>query len=62
MDRIVADLKDERISRLRRLRHGLETEDRPQYWELTDRGSNFTYLPPERRQFLEPLFVKLESA
>jgi len=61
VQRIVDDLKGERISRLRRIRHGLETEDRPQYWELTDRGANFSYLPPDRRRFLEPLFERLES-
>lgn len=27
----------------------LEKESRAQYWEFTDRGINFSYLPPERR-------------
>lgn len=57
--RIVADLKGERINRLQRLRLQLETEERAQYWELIDRGSNFTYLPPERRQYLAPLYEQL---
>ncbi|MGE0623951.1 MAG: DUF2254 family protein [Pseudomonadales bacterium] len=57
--RIVADLKAERLSRLKRLRHGLENEHRPQYWELTDRGANFSYLEPDRRRYLEPLFERL---
>jgi hypothetical protein len=57
--RIVADLKEERLSRLKRLKEGLLAEDRPQYWELTDRGANFHYLDPERRQYLEPLFERL---
>jgi hypothetical protein len=61
VERIVADLKGERSSRLQRLRQQLETEDRPQYWELIDRGSNFSYLPPERRQYLEPLFAALRG-
>jgi hypothetical protein len=61
VERIVEDLKEERIGRLQRLRQGLETEDRPQYWELTDRGSNFSYLPPDRRRYLGPLFARLES-
>jgi hypothetical protein len=62
VNRIIADLKEERISRLQRLRIGLESEDRPQFWELTDRGSNFAYLEPERRRFLEPLFEKLQAS
>ena len=59
--RIVEDLKGERSSRLQRLRQQIESEDRPQYWELTDRGSNFSYLPPERRQYLAPLYEALLS-
>ncbi|HEY5646915.1 MAG TPA: DUF2254 family protein [Pseudomonadales bacterium] len=59
--RIVADLKAERLSRLNRLKQGLEQEGRPQYWELTDRGANFSYLDPERRQYLEPLFERLRG-
>jgi len=61
VDRIVKDLRGERIARLQRLRHGLEVENRPQYWELTDRGSNFFYLSEDRRPFLGPLFDKLQS-
>lgn len=59
VDRIVEDLKGERPSRLKRLRQQLETEDRPQYWELIDRGSNFSYLPVHRRAYLEPLYEQL---
>jgi hypothetical protein len=61
VNRIVADLKEERIGRLQRLRQGLESEERPQFYELTDRGANFSYLLPERRQYLAPLFEKLQS-
>ena len=61
VNRIVSDLKEERISRLQRLRVGLESEDRAQYWELTDRGGNFAYLAPERRKFLAPLFEQLQA-
>jgi hypothetical protein len=59
VDRIVEDLKGERSSRLLRLRQQLETDDRPQYPELIDRGSNFSYLPPSRRQFLAPLYEQI---
>ena len=59
--RIIEDLRGERLERLIRLREGLKNDNRPQYWELTDRGANFRYLPPERRPFLEPLFEKLRG-
>ncbi len=59
LDRMVEDLKGERSSRLLRLRQQLENEDRPQYWELIDRGSNFGYLSPERRDYLGPLYEEL---
>lgn len=58
-ERIVEDLRGERLSRLQRLRQALEAENRAQYWELTDRGANFQYLAPERRRYLEPLFQRL---
>ncbi|HEX7037083.1 MAG TPA: DUF2254 family protein [Pseudomonadales bacterium] len=54
--RIARDLAPERPERLRRLRHGLETDERPQYWELIDRGMNFAYLAPELRRHLPTLF------
>jgi hypothetical protein len=59
--RIVMDLKSERIERLERLRAALEADERPQYWELTDRGANFAYLAPERREYLAPLFALLRE-
>ena len=59
--RIVDDLKGERVERLERLRTNLESDDRPQYWELTDRGTNFAYLAPERRVHLDQLFAWLRE-
>ena len=55
VSRIVEDLKDEKIERLEAIRDALLGEQRPHYWEFTDRGVNFSYLAPERRRFLEPL-------
>ncbi len=54
--RIAEDLKGERLERLERLRTEMLADDRDQFWELIDRGTNFKYLAPERRPFLEPLF------
>ena len=55
VSRIVEDLKDEKIERLEGIRDGLLSEERQHYWEFTDRGVNFAYLVPERRQYLDPL-------
>lgn len=60
--RIVADLRSEKLERLEGLRQALLTEDRPQYWEFTDRGVNFSYLAPEYRPHLETLFAWLRDA
>ena len=54
--RISEDLRSEKRERLERIRTHLELEVRPQYWEFTDRGVNFGYLPPERRPALATLF------
>ena len=54
--RIFADMEDERTERLTAVRDELLTETRPQYWEFTDRGVNFSYLPPSRRALVEPFF------
>jgi hypothetical protein len=60
--RIAEDLRQERIERLERLREALETDDRPEYWELMDRGANFSYLAPERRPHLATLFGWLRDS
>lgn len=46
---------------LRAIRGELETEDRHQFWEFTDRGINFSYLPHDQRAFLAPFFAALEQ-
>lgn len=58
-DRIIEDLRGERLERLERLRIGLMTDDREQFWELMDRGANFSYLAPDRRPYLETIFEAL---
>ena len=46
----------EQIARLEALKDLLMTENRPQYWEFTDRGVNFAYLEPELRPHLDQIF------
>jgi len=59
--RVCRDLAGERMPRLERLRKELEGEQRPHYWEFTDRGLNFGYLPPERRARLGDVFRWIEE-
>ncbi len=58
--RIAADLAGEDRRYLAQVREQLESETRPQYWELTDRGITFGYLEPARRAHLERLFSWIE--
>jgi len=60
--RIADDLRGERMERLDRLRRGLLSDDRPQFWELMDLGVNFAYLSPERRPYLDVLFELIKGA
>ncbi len=60
--RIIDDLRGERPERLERLRQGLMTDDRSQFWEIMDRGVNFGYLAPDRRPFLQDLFDRIHPA
>src|SRR5262245_412564 len=60
--RIFEDMKHERRERMSAVRLELEHEDRAQYWEFTDRGVNFSYLPPERRAHLARFFSWFGSA
>jgi hypothetical protein len=55
--RIFQDMEDESTERLCAVRDELLREDRPQYWEFTDRGVNFSYLPPGRRAHVRPFFA-----
>lgn len=60
--RIQQDMADERPERLAAIHEELRREDRSRYWEITDRGVNFSYLPPERRSQLDRFFAWFEEA
>jgi hypothetical protein len=60
-DRVIDDLRTEAAERLNRLRAEMLADDRPQFWELMDRGVNFRYLPPERRPFLDTIMARLPA-
>ena len=61
MNRISDDLKTDEPGRLWDIQEMLTKEDRQQYWEFTDRGINFQYLPPERREYLPKVLYWLEQ-
>ena len=54
--RVFEDMKDELPERLDSIREELEAISQPDFWEVTDRGVNFDYLPPERRSKLTEFF------
>jgi len=59
--RIAQDMRDEDRPRLEAIRDALQAETREQYWEATDRGINFSYLPPRRREQLSRFFELLDT-
>jgi hypothetical protein len=59
--RIFDDMRHERPERLASVRDELLTETRSQYWEFTDRGVNFSYLPPEQRERVHEFFAWFEA-
>jgi hypothetical protein len=59
MERVLTDLRQEDPERLLRIFNRLMTEQREQYWEFTDRGTNFEYLRPELRTHLESVIGRL---
>jgi hypothetical protein len=54
--RIFEDMREERPDRLRSIRRELLRIDSKDFWEVIDRGENFDYLEPERKQKLEEFF------
>lgn len=53
---IYRDMAADRLERLQVIREELGREKRPSYWEFTERGVNFAYLPPEHRAQLDTFF------
>jgi hypothetical protein len=59
--RIFDDMRHERPERLVSVRDELLSETRSQYWEFTDRGVNFSYLPPEQRERVHDFFAWFDA-
>lgn len=54
--RIFDDMQHERVERLRVIRDQLQSVTTKDFWEIIDRGTNFDYLPPERKAALATFF------
>jgi Predicted membrane protein (DUF2254) len=50
------DMHGEDVTRMASIRDELFGVQSSEYWEITDRGGNFDYLPPERKVKLEEFF------
>ncbi|MCB9672753.1 MAG: DUF2254 domain-containing protein [Alphaproteobacteria bacterium] len=57
--RIADDMRAEPADRLRSIRSELERVAEQEYWEMSDRGVNFEWLPPERRATLGTFYAWL---
>lgn len=55
--RIFDDMRTEPPSRLKSIRREMEAVEQAEYWEVSDRGLNFEWLPPERRATLDTFFA-----
>jgi hypothetical protein len=53
---VFRDMANENVQRLASIRDELLAVDSPHYWEVTDRGMNFDWLPDERRGRLLEFF------
>ena len=61
VQQIQADMAAERPERLALVRAELLHETHRTYWEFTDRGVNFAYLPPELRPQLDEFFARFDG-
>ncbi len=58
-DRICADMRGEKPERMASIRAELVAVNDRQFWEVTDRGVNFDYLDPARREKLDEFFARV---
>lgn len=59
--RIYEDMQLEQAARLRSIRDELRSIVEPEYWEVSDRGINFDFLSPRRREHLDTFFAWFEQ-
>jgi hypothetical protein len=54
--RVHADMRDEKAERLASIRDELLSVESSEFWEISDRGVNFDFLTPERKEYLVEFF------
>jgi hypothetical protein len=59
--RIAADMAGEDRERLRSIREQLRRVESKEFWEITDRGRNFEYMPPRQKEQMDHFFAMLEA-
>jgi hypothetical protein len=58
-DRICADMRGEKPERMASIRAELGSVAEKEFWEVTDRGVNFDYLDPTRKEKLDEFFARV---
>jgi hypothetical protein len=59
--RIAADMAGEDRDRLRSIREQLRRVESKEFWEITDRGRNFEYMPPRQKDQMDRFFSLLDA-
>jgi hypothetical protein len=59
VERISADMRSEKPERMASIRAELVGVSEEQFWEVTDRGVNFDYLEPARKERLDEFFSRV---
>jgi len=59
VDRVCADMRSEKPERMAAIRAELVGVSEEQFWEVTDRGVNFDYLEPSRKERLDEFFSRV---
>ncbi|HOU93871.1 MAG TPA: DUF2254 domain-containing protein, partial [Polyangiaceae bacterium] len=55
------DMRDEPPERRQQIQEQLEKVESKDFWEITDRGRNFEYMPPEQRRELARFFAWFDA-
>ncbi len=54
--RVWEDMRNENVDRMRSIRDELLAVESKEFWEVSDRGGNFDYLEPARKEMLKTFF------
>jgi hypothetical protein len=60
--KIAADMAGEDRERLRSIREQLSRVETKEFWEITDRGRNFEYMPPRHKEQMDRFYAMLDAS